>query len=216
MFDQGLIEAAELRALATFARDAAATIGMARECRDARCHRSTPVRRTRSREVSRGREPIRSNSATLDTCMAAVDGFGLSPHQRSVGDRVIAEEGGKREHVVVYLERGARLRLPLARQRPRPQGHPRRQDRRPAGVRGARPPTVRPRGGHRRRRGRLHVERAGPCAVWGILGGNGNFIERVLGRMDAAQTSALLPELRPLTSALRSAAGCTGTTWASP
>lgn len=35
--------------------------------------------------------------------MSAVDGFGLSSHQRSIGDRVIAEESSKREHLVVYL-----------------------------------------------------------------------------------------------------------------
>ena len=33
----------------------------------------------------------------------SLGGFGLSPHQRAVGDRVIVEESAKREHLVVYL-----------------------------------------------------------------------------------------------------------------
>src|SRR3954462_3807698 len=35
--------------------------------------------------------------------MAGADNFGLSLHQRAIGDRAIAEESAKREHLVVSL-----------------------------------------------------------------------------------------------------------------
>lgn len=120
----------------------------------------------------------------------------LSDHQKKVMVRVLAEEEARREHVVVYLSGAHAYGFPspdsdldlkaihVART---------------ADLLGFEVPAP-------------TVDRAEVIdgvevdytsnelahALSGILGGNGNFIERVLGRM-VAQTSALLPELRPLT-----------------
>jgi predicted nucleotidyltransferase len=119
----------------------------------------------------------------------------LSDSQRKVMSRVLAEEEARREHVVVYLSGAHAYGFPspdsdldlkaihVARTRD---------------LLGLEIPVA-------------TVDRAEVIdgvevdytsnelahALSGILGGNGNFIERVLGRM-AATASTLLAELRPL------------------
>jgi uncharacterized protein len=120
----------------------------------------------------------------------------LSDDQKKVMSRVLAEEEARREHVVVYLSGAHAYGFPspdsdldlkaihVART---------------ADLLGLEVPVA-------------TVDRAEVIdgvevdytsnelahALSGILGGNGNFIERVLGRM-AATASTLLAELRPLT-----------------
>lgn len=119
----------------------------------------------------------------------------LSSHQRQVMDRVLEEEERRREHVVVYLS-GAHaygflspdsdLDLKAIHVAPT------------ADLLGFEipPPTV--------DRAEIlddveidYTSNELAHALAGILGGNGNFLERVLGRMTAME-APLLDELRPL------------------
>lgn len=120
----------------------------------------------------------------------------LSDDQRKVMTRVLAEEESRREHVVVYLSGAHAYGFPSPD-----------SDLDLKAIHVARtgellgfevpPPTV--------DRAEVidgvevdYTSNELAHALSGILGGNGNFIERVLGRMTAL-ASALLSELRPLT-----------------
>jgi uncharacterized protein len=127
--------------------------------------------------------------------MSVSEGLGLSRHQRSVGDRVIAEESARREHLVVHLS-GAHAygfpspdsELDLKTVHIAPTG----------ALVGFEPPQP-------------TFDRAAVIdgvaidytsneiahVLGGILEGNGNFLERILGRATLVST-AELEELRPL------------------
>lgn len=127
--------------------------------------------------------------------MANTNADPLTSHQRTVADRVISEESARREHVVVYLSGAHAYGFPS------PDSDldlkaihlvPTRE------LLGFEPPV-------------LTFDRAEVIdgveidytsnelahALSGILQGNGNFLERILGRT-AFTTSSLLDELRPL------------------
>jgi len=127
--------------------------------------------------------------------MAQTDEHVLSAHQRAVAERVIGEESARREHVVVYLSGAHAYGFPS------PDSdldlksihvEPTRS------LLGFTPPV-------------LTFDRAEVIegveidytsnelahALSGILNGNGNFLERVLGRM-VAYSSPLLAQLRTL------------------
>jgi predicted nucleotidyltransferase len=123
---------------------------------------------------------------------------GLSAHQRAIGDRVIAEENAKREHLVVYLS-GAHaygfpspdsdLDLKCIHVAPT------------AALVGFAPPT--PTFDRAEVIEGVEIDYTSnelAHALGGVLGGNGNFLERVLGRT-ALETSADLEALRPLAQA---------------
>jgi uncharacterized protein len=122
----------------------------------------------------------------------------LTPHQRATAERVIAEESARREHVVVYLSGAHAYGFPS------PDSDLDLKAIHMADARsllGFEPPQ-------------LTFDRAEVIdgveidytsnelahALAGILQGNGNFIERVLGRTSFT-TSPLLDELRPLARA---------------
>ncbi len=137
----------------------------------------------------------------------------LDPQQqRAVAERVLAEESAARRHLVVALSGAPRLRLPLARQRPRPEGDPRRPD-------GAAPRPIASAANAPERIEVMDVEidyssnELQPVLV-GILQGNGNFIERVLSRIVLRSS----PEHESLRRSSRGASrgGSTATTAASP
>jgi hypothetical protein len=131
--------------------------------------------------------------------MSETDALGLSPHQRSIGDRVVAEESARREHVVVYLSGAHAYGFPS------PDSD---LDLKAIHVAPTRdllglsppPPTF----------DRAEIVEAVEIdytsneiahALAGILHGNGNFLERVLGRAVYASSPRLLDGLRPLVRA---------------
>src|SRR5262245_37163735 len=129
--------------------------------------------------------------------MTGVDTFELTQHQRAIGDRVIAEEGAKREHLVVYLS-GAHAygfpspdsdldlkRVHIAPTRSR------------VGLAAPHPTFD---------RAEIiagveidYTSNEIAHALSGILDGNGNFLERILGRAALAS----LPELAELRTLVR-------------
>lgn len=130
--------------------------------------------------------------------MSAVDGFGLSPHQRSVADRVIAEESSKREHLVVYLSGAHAYGFPspdsdldlktihIART---------------SALVGFNPPQ--PTYDRAEVIEGVEIDYTSneiAHVLSGILDGNGNFLERILGRT-ALASIAELEELRALVRA---------------
>jgi predicted nucleotidyltransferase len=130
--------------------------------------------------------------------MIATEVHGLSTHQRAVGDRVIAEEGAKREHIVVYLS-GAHaygfpspdsdLDLKAIHVAPT------------SALVGFAPPQ--PTYDRAEVVDGVEIDFTSneiAHVLSGILNGNGNFLERVLGRT-ALSTSPELEELRPLVRA---------------
>lgn len=123
---------------------------------------------------------------------------GLSAHQRAIGDRVIAEENAKREHLVVYLS-GAHaygfpspdsdLDLKCIHIAPT------------SALVGFAPPS--PTFDRAEIIEEVEIDYTSnelAHALGGILGGNGNFLERILGRT-ALAISADLEGLRPLAQA---------------
>ncbi len=130
--------------------------------------------------------------------MIASEVHGLSTHQRAVGDRIVAEEGAKREHVVVYLSGAHAFGFPspdegldLKAVHVAPTG----------ALVGLTPPqpsyersdvfdgvTV------------AYASNEIAHVLSGVLDGNGSFVERLLGRT-ALATSPALEELRPLVRA---------------
>jgi predicted nucleotidyltransferase len=129
--------------------------------------------------------------------MSATDSFGLSSHQRAIGDRVIAEESAKREHLVVYLS-GAHaygfpspdsdLDLKTIHIAPT------------SALVGFNPPQ--PTFDRSEVIEGVEIDYTSneiAHALSGILNGNGNFLERVLGRTALSS----LPELEELRSLVR-------------
>ncbi|MBX3263180.1 MAG: nucleotidyltransferase domain-containing protein [Labilithrix sp.] len=130
--------------------------------------------------------------------MNDVDAFGLTPHQRAIADRVISEESARREHLVLYLSGAHAYGFPspdsdldlkaihVART---------------GALVGFEPPQP-------------TYDRAGVIegveidytsneiahVLSGILNGNGNYLERVLGRTVLGALPELT-ELRPLVRA---------------
>jgi predicted nucleotidyltransferase len=119
----------------------------------------------------------------------------LSPHQRAVMTRVLAEEAARREHVVVYLSGAHAYGFPspdsdldlkaihVART---------------ADLLGFEPPP--PTSDRAEVIEGVEIDYTSnelSHALAGMLAGNGNFLERALGRTTAA-SSTLLDELRPL------------------
>ena len=130
--------------------------------------------------------------------MSLGEGFGLSPHQRAVSDRVIAEESAKREHLVVYLSGAHAYGFPspdsdldlksihIART---------------AELVGFNPPQ--PTFDRAEVIDGVEIDYTSNeigHVLSGILNGNGNFVERVLGR-SALGAAPELETLRPLVSA---------------
>ena len=124
--------------------------------------------------------------------------YGLSEHQRAVGDRVIAEENAKREHLVVYLS-GAHaygfpspdsdLDLKCIHIAPT------------AALVGFEPPS--PTFDRAEVIEEVEIDYTSnelSHALGGVLNGNGNFLERILGR-SVLETSTDLESLRPLAQA---------------
>lgn len=124
--------------------------------------------------------------------------FGLSEHQRAIGDRVIAQESKKREHLVVYLS-GAHaygfpspdsdLDLKCIHIAPT------------AALVGFAPPS--PTFDRAEIIEEVEIDYTSnelSHALGGVLNGNGNFLERILGRT-ALETSPELEGLRPLAQA---------------
>jgi hypothetical protein len=122
----------------------------------------------------------------------------LSPHQRAVAERVLAEESARREHVVVYLSGAHAYGFPS----PDSDLDLKAIHIEPArALLGFEPPLQT----FDRAEVILGVEidyTSNELAnvLAGILQGNGNFLERVLGRT-AFTASPLLDELRPLARA---------------
>jgi predicted nucleotidyltransferase len=128
----------------------------------------------------------------------ATDSHGLSSHQRTVADRVIAEEEAKREHLVVYLS-GAHaygfpspdsdLDLKAIHVAPT------------AALVGFDPPE--PTSERTEIVEGVEIDYTSneiAHVLGGVLSGNGNFLERILGRCVLA-SGPLLEELRPLVQA---------------
>ena len=128
----------------------------------------------------------------------AAESFGLSEHQRAIGDRVIAEETKKREHLVVYLS-GAHaygfpspdsdLDLKCIHIAPT------------SALVGFAPPS--PTFDRAEVIEGVEIDYTSnelSHALGGVLGGNGNFLERILGRT-ALEASSDLAALRPLAQA---------------
>jgi predicted nucleotidyltransferase len=124
--------------------------------------------------------------------------FGLSEHQRAIGDRVIAEESKKREHLVVYLSGAHAYGFPspdsdldLKCIHIAPTG----------ALVGFAPPS--PTYDRAEIIEEVEIDYTSnelSHALGGVLNGNGNFLERILGRT-ALETSADLEALRPLARA---------------
>lgn len=127
----------------------------------------------------------------------SVDRVGLSPHQRAVGERVIAEESAKREHLVVYLSGAHAYGFPspdsdldlksihIART---------------SALVGFDPPQ--PTYDRAEVLDGVEIDYTSnelAHVLSGILDGNGNFLERVLG----ATALAALPELEELRPLVR-------------
>jgi len=124
--------------------------------------------------------------------------FGLTPHQKTIGDRVVAEESARREHLVVYLSGAHAYGFPspdsdldlkaihIART---------------GALVGLEPPQ--PTFDRAEVIEEVEIDYTSnelAHALAGILHGNGNFLERVLGRA-AYAASPLLEEARPLVKA---------------
>ena len=124
--------------------------------------------------------------------------FGLSEHQRAIGDRVVAEESAKREHLVIYLSGAHAYGFPspdsdldLKCIHVAPTG----------ALVGFAPPN--PTFDRAEIIEEVEIDYTSnelALALGGILGGNGNFLERVLGRT-ALETAPELEALRPLVKA---------------
>jgi uncharacterized protein len=129
--------------------------------------------------------------------MSDRDGLGLSPHQRSVGERVIAEESAKREHLVVYLSGAHAYGFPspdsdldLKSIHIAPT----------SALVGFDPPQ--PTYDRAEVIDGVEIDYTSneiAHVLSGIINGNGNFLERVLGRT-AVRSLPELEELKPLVS----------------
>ena len=124
--------------------------------------------------------------------------FGLSEHQQAIGDRVIGEESARREHLVIYLSGAHAYGFPspdsdldlkaihIAKT---------------GALVGLEPPQ--PTFDRAEIIEGVEIDYTSnelAHALAGILHGNGNFLERVLGRAVLAQAS-ILDEARPLVKA---------------
>ena len=128
-----------------------------------------------------------------------MDHLGLSEHQRRIGERVVAEESAKREHLVVYLSGAHAYGFPspdsdldLKSIHVAPTG----------ALVGLEPPQ--PTFDRAEVIEEVEIDYTSneiAHALGGILNGNGNFLERVLGRT----TVATIPELEELRPLVRSA-----------
>ena len=126
------------------------------------------------------------------------ESWGLSEHQRAIGDRVIVEETKKREHLVVYLSGAHAYGFPspdsdldLKCIHIAPTG----------ALIGFAPPS--PTYDRAEIIEEVEIDYTSnelSHALGGILNGNGNFLERILGRT-ALETSSDLESLRPLAKA---------------
>ena len=124
--------------------------------------------------------------------------WGLSEHQRAIGDRVVAEESNKREHLVIYLSGAHAYGFPspdsdldLKCIHIAPTG----------ALVGFAPPS--PTFDRAEIIEEVEIDYTSnelSHALGGILNGNGNFLARILGRT-ALETSADLESLRPLAQA---------------
>jgi predicted nucleotidyltransferase len=126
------------------------------------------------------------------------DTFDLSPHQRAIGDRVIAEESAKREHLVVYLSGAHAYGFPSPDSDLDLKAIHIAPTRALVGLSPPQPTFD-----------RVEVIEGVEIdytsnelthALGGILDGNGNFLERVLGR-SALSVASEINELRDLVRA---------------
>jgi len=126
------------------------------------------------------------------------ENFGLSDHFRAIGDRVVAEENKKREHLVIYLSGAHAYGFPspdsdldLKCIHIAPTG----------ALVGFAPPS--PTFDRAEIIEEVEIDYTSnelAHALAGIIAGNGNFLERVLGR-SALETTADLEGLRPIAQA---------------
>jgi uncharacterized protein len=131
--------------------------------------------------------------------MTSNDDFDLSSHQRAIGDRVIAEESAKREHLVVYLSGAHAYGFPSPDSDLDLKTIHIAPTRSLVGLAAPQPTFD---------RAEIiegvaidYTSNEIAHALGGILDGNGNFLERVLGRT----ALAVLPELEELRGLVRAA-----------